>query len=512
MIKKLLLTLLLLFTNWVINSQEISGIVYGSKTKLPLANIAVLTNLNVGTSTDFEGKFTLDTSNATTINFTSLGFKGKKLLLTELAQMNNIVYLQEEINSLEEISITFSKISLDSLIIRTKDSMKKHFINRFRKQQFYVRDAQILDFEKLELDLKKSTLLTRKKRKIARKELEKTSRELLENKPKIVTEYLTFSSPIQIIRDSTKTDPKKKFRIYDNIDSVQGFTKSDIGGGMKIDKIEEKLSKIILKYLDTTKTYKTKSGFFKLEDSLSFKEVIKETDSLQENQSFYPRSGTYTKNSAYYKAVFLKKQKQRNFLNRNYYDHKLLPNRMVGNEMMYVIVFSPRKSKAKLTGEIFINSKDYCVKKITYKFPENKRGQHLNLKFLFGVKFSEEVKEGVIFYEKNEQGKVYPSYYKESSRNYGYIDRPIKFTENSSESEKIKFNVMVSLNIIDTREYFSSYAIEINKDKIGEAIKRKTFFSEKYNPMKKYMSLEAYNTENWTDRKLIKAYLERFNN
>jgi hypothetical protein len=386
--------------------------------------------------------------------------------------------------------------------------MKKNFVGRARKQEFYVRYAQILDFEDLDLDLKKSTLLSRKKRKQAKEELEKTSKDFLTKKPKTVSEYFTFSSPIKIIKDSTKIDIKKRFLISDKIDSVKGFSKSDIGNGLKIEEIEKKLSKIVLKYLDTSKTYKTKSGFFKLEDSLSFKEVIREADSLRENPSFSPRNGVYVKNRAYYKSSFFNKKKQQNFLDQDYYYHKLLGNQLVKNKMMYVISFWPKKSKAKLSGEIFINPKDYCIRKVTYQFAENRRGQHLNLKFLFGIKFSENVKSGELFYEKNNEEKVYLSYHKESTRNYAFIDRPIKFIENSSENEKIKFNILVSLNVIDTKEFFSNNTLEVNENEITEITTKKKLYNRKQNPLKKYMTLQEYNSSTWTDRKLITEYLQ----
>mgnify|MGYP000173919412 CR=1 FL=1 len=41
-----------------------------------------------------------------------------------------------------------------------------------------------------------------------------------------------------------------------------------------MDDIQEKAQKIVLSYLDTTKTYKLKSGMFKIEDSLSLKEDV----------------------------------------------------------------------------------------------------------------------------------------------------------------------------------------------------------------------------------------------
>ena len=61
--------------------------------------------------------------------------------------------------------MNLAKISLDSILIKTQKSMKENYVSEALQSNFYVRENSYIDFKKLELDLDKSTLLTRKNEK-----------------------------------------------------------------------------------------------------------------------------------------------------------------------------------------------------------------------------------------------------------------------------------------------------------------------------------------------------------
>ena len=81
------------------------------------------------------------------------------------------------------------------------------------------------------------------------------------------------------------------------------------------------------------------------------------------------------------------------------------------DELVHIITFKPRRSKAKLQGVLNISDETYAVLKMDYKYGKGKRGEKLNLKFLLGLKYDEDLTEGTIIYAKT--GHYYqPNYIK----------------------------------------------------------------------------------------------------
>lgn len=110
------LFLVLVFCNSNCYSQEkvINGEIKDieNKTLLQYVNIGIA-NKGVGTVSNSKGIFSLRLNEKIkendTITFSYIGYKTKKIVLTELNQSNNIVELESEINNLNEIVVIFVK-------------------------------------------------------------------------------------------------------------------------------------------------------------------------------------------------------------------------------------------------------------------------------------------------------------------------------------------------------------------------------------------------------------------
>ena len=84
-------------------------------------------------------------------------------------------------------------------------------------------------------------------------------------------EFKDYSGDILLKnKDTSKIAIQKATKL---IDSKKDFS---------IDKIQERAQNIILQYLDTTLTYKLKTGLFKIEDSLSLNQDESEKDTTNE--------------------------------------------------------------------------------------------------------------------------------------------------------------------------------------------------------------------------------------
>ena len=497
--KKSILYIFIFFFGCIsVFSQNVTGKVIHTIDAKNIENVAIQTDQNTGTFTDLNGMYTIDIKNINTITFSCLGYTTKSISIEKLKELNFTVELKEATNQLNEVYISNKPITLDSLLIKTTQSMNENYISEAVKQDFYVIERQKMNFKKLELDLKKSTLLSRENKKEAQKDLTNFANQLMNTPPVFSKE---FKGSI-ISKKAIDKKTNKKFTAT-KITDINGYR--NIGGAknLTLDNIEEKLQNIILRHLNKDKTYKIKSGLFKVEDSLSYTKISKVRDSIKKENSFNQSSVTYRIKNAEKKGFFTNKEKQHNFLNRKYYTHSLKENVFLGTANYYVIAFTPQKSKAKFSGKIYIDPFDYTIKKVIYKFAKGKRGKSLNLKWALGVKFSENEKATTLLFEKTASGKVYTSYYKNEFKNYAYVNRPIKFIENSKDNEKVKFNIKIEFIVSEKVEALLFNALETPNENIK--VTKKDFKKRK-----KYLSQIEYVNTNWKNKGLINEYLNNY--
>jgi hypothetical protein len=185
-------------------------------------------------------------------------------------------------------------------------------------------------------------------------------------------------------------------------------------------------------------------------------------DSLAKDNSFNNYYKSYPLRQLNNKGNFSINSSENNFLSQKYYEHKLEANKVLVSKKYYVISFTPDKSK--YSGKIYIDPSDFFIKKIKYSYADGKRGEHLNLKFLLGIKFSKNKHNATLFYEKDENNKIYSSYLKESRTSYAYTDMPLKFIENAEDKNKVKFNINVEINVIENTETFINKIISADKN------------------------------------------------
>jgi len=499
MLKKLPFVFLFFFGCFSLISQTITGKVVDNVSLEPIQNVAIITNLNRGSTSNIDGEFIIQSKGLETITFSSLGYVTLTINFDEFKKLKYTVLLVEKVNELDEIQLNLAKISLDSIILKTQKSMKENFVSGALNSNFYMKENSFINFIKLELDLDKSTLLTRKNRKIAEKELTEYANNLKNSDPNFSNEFYGNIKTKKLFIEKTK-----KFQNIDKIDTVQGYKSMQNRKKITIEDAQNDLQSIVLKHLNKNETYKVSTGLFPIEDSLSIKEVINETDSLNLENTFNENFALSGFNTSKYKGRFFNSQRQQNFLSQKYYEHTLETNAILGSKMMYVLNFEPRKSKSKYSGKIFINPTDFTIAKIDYQFADGKRGQNVNLKWLLGIKVSEDINTITLFYEKNEENKVYVSYYKEIRGTYAYVHRPIKFKENSRTKNKVKFDIKIELDTKETTEVLITNVFSIEAQETKPVTKD--------SPLKRfeYITNEAYNKSAWKNKQLIAEYLKKW--
>ncbi len=492
-LKNTLLLILLVVSNQLY-SQVVKGKVIDYITEKGIANVAIKTNLNTGTTTNENGYFTIDITNLNFLNISFLGYETKTVSIDDLKQRNFIITLYETTTKLDEIQINTKDYSLNEIIEKSLYTMKTHKVDSSFRSNFYQRDFSKFNIDILELELKKNSLLTKKERKKAISEFEKFANEIRNKPPENTKE---FYGSINFNRIFLKK--KNEYMHLGVIDTVIGFKKTFSNNVLDFKEMQKKAQALILKNLGVSKTYKVKTGLFKVEDSLSLKQYEKE---LAKKDSFNPVSRIWNSMTIVNKMKVFDNDNEANFLSSKYYKHQLLGQSTFNNEEVFVIYFSPKKSKSKFEGKLFIDKTDFFVSKIIYNYAKGKRGEHLNLRFLLGVKFSENIKEGIVHYEKI-NGKFYVKYFKETIGRDIYANRPFKFIENSEEENKLKLNFKTKFTAYETTESL------INKMTIKGKFYSKKMKKKDYSKKVDFINAEEYETKSWKNRFLVIDYLRK---
>ena len=487
--KILLFNFLFFFGYQLVSSQNISGKVIDLISSDAIENVAIQTDNKTGTISDKFGKFTLEINKAKFLTFSCLGYESKTISAKELENLNFVIALTEASNQLDEIYLNLAKISLDSLLIKATKSMKENYISGTLKQKFYAIESSKIHFKNVDLDLKSSTLLSKKNKELAKKELAVFSKKVIESNPNFSTEFMGI-----LTSKNFYSQKVHKSYLIKKTDSLIGIRQLKSTEDFTINNVQDKLQALVLNYLNKKHSYKVKSGWFKVDDSVSFNQHKNDFNLKNSYTHFKPLRYT---DEAIKKAQFFKNDDENNFLSTKYYNHTKENNILLGTSKNYVVSFSPRKSKTKYIGKIYINSTDFSITKIEYQYAKGKQGEHFNLKLLLGIKFSENKKTGILYYKKNKHNKHHLVYFKEDVGNYTYANRPFKFIENSSEKNKIKFNVKIELAMDKTTEVLFNDVLEIKESEF------KPLKKEDVNKRIDYISENELKNYPWKNRKVI---------
>lgn len=476
--------LLIFFCN--ANAQIIKGKVINSSTLAPIKNVAVQIDKKTGVFSDKNGFFFVDVEHINNLVFSCLGYQSKIVTIKQLTTNNYIVKLTEKEINLEEVFLNSNKLNLEEILSKVNVNLAKNHKKEALKQTVFIRVSNTPKFKKVKVELDRSSLLSRKQRKNVNRSFEAFSN-------KIKASNSTFQSDFYTNFYTRKFYNKKLKRIFNihKLDSIKAFRHNNIDE-FTIENIQKNWKSLILRQLDTTKTYKVKSGFFKVEDSLSFKDVNDDFEKSKDSLNTYTLQNNLKE--LLYKFNFTKAKSPINLLSQKYYKHKLISTQYINDEMMYIISFQSRKSKAKLKGILYINAFDFGIARIDYEYDKGKRGKHFNLRLLFGVKYSENYLKGTIINKKSKTNTYLPYYAKETSGRYFYINRSFKFIENSQKRTKVKFGLKVEGSFYTKKELFVERSSIINKD---------NFHTLKFLKRISYISKKEYDESYWKNGELL---------
>ena len=479
------LTIILISSTLVLQSQNITAKIIDSNTKqsIPYANIK--TGEFSGVISNEEGYFTINESSInSSITISCMGYKNKTLGIKEIQSMNFIIPLDESVNELKTVYIINKNPNADSIVSRARQRLYLNYENEYYKHKVFSRETAYVDFENLNFEVEKASHVKKKNLETANNSLDSLASAIINSK---TIHFKDFMADL-FVGDSSRTKlvVQKATELLDQKNTLS------------IEEVQNRAQNVILKYLDTTLTYKLKTGLFKIEDSLSLKsenEYKKEPEKNEyDSNNLKEQSKQLLKQSQFYDDAMLTQ-----LLNDDLYDYSINNILNYNDELIYVINYKPRRSKSKYTGQMYIVDGSYAITKVDYEFADGKRGDKLNLKLIFGVKYIENVRKGTVIYQKDSISKYHPQYIKYEEGRYFYVSRPLKFIENSPAKNKTSFDFTIEGNIITKKELLLTSNTKITSNAFNQITEAKKV---------PYTKLNKYDATIWENEETIEPLEE----
>ena len=466
-------------------AQNITGKIVDAKTNesIPYANVIINNSENV-VSND-EGYFTISESNgsdASTLAVSYLGYRDRQMTVQELKSQQLIVSLEPGIVELEDVNVSNVKPDPLSIMAEVKKHLNQHYKSESLpvKNKIFLRETAVTKPSVLKLDITKSTGFTKEDLKSVNTQV-KIFTSKLTRQPSVV-----FSDMLCNYYSVTKRKDDKAL-FSSKLEVIKATKLVDENKSSSLDDIEEKAKNVFLQHLDSTKYYRVKSGWFGSHDTISLRKDFHKNikSSLVNNKKSDINSFVCQNNFLYStKLTFVSKPEMYSYT----YEGVIYSKE---HEFVYVLSFKPRKSKAIYTGKLYISENDYAILRADYDLAEGETAGGFNMKFLLGIKSSENVSKGTLIYKQNPSGEgYYLQYGTEETGMYLYLNRPIKFIElTDKERDVLAIDLKIEANMKTKKEYLNILKSESSEAGI-EAVKEQEF---------KYLQLKRYDPKIWKD-------------
>lgn len=452
-------------------SQSITAKLIDSNNE-PIPFATIKTGENKGVISNEEGVFTISTDaiDNNTIEISCLGFTSINLSLEDIQSKNNIIVLEEFISELNQVFVSNGTINAIDIINKANQNLDKNYKNIDQTYKLFFRKTSHVNFSKLENVIKKASGIRKKHLVNANLGLDSLSNAIKSSNAKHFKDYLA-----DLHVKNNENYKLNVFKITSLLDKKKNFS---------VENIQEKAQGIILKYLDTTKTYKIKTGILKIEDSLDLKKS--KENSKRDTYDIEPlKNETYAllSSSQTYDETILK-----SIIDSDYYKYEFEGTTVFNNELVYIIKYRPRRSKSKFSGKLYVADETFAVLKLDYAYAKGKRGEKVNLKLLLGIKYEENLRRGTIIFKKSSNNLYYPQYIKEEKGNFFYINRSLKFIENSRDRNKVTFDFLIEGGGREKSELFIISTSDLNSSTYNNFKQKKDI---------KFQKLSQYDPSIW---------------
>ncbi len=473
--KKIIIIIAIIISAFNVKAQTVTGnIVNEQQEPIPYASVLIGPTYGVVSNTD--GAFIIqipEEPEADKVTISSLGYESIEVPLSNFKQ--GAYVLKEQTTILDEVFITNVKLTPTEILTKVVENAPKNYGSQTLKQTFFLRSSNTNRLIDSEVELVRSSLVSKSKLKEVNKEMESIMKRLLNQSSENFSEY--YGSLYQHGSD-TKLNVEKAIELKNK--------ERDISS----DQVSKKLIDILKKHLEHDASYKLKSGLFTLDDSLTINKPQKEEKPGSETASLRTTISSLTRSLNRFYT-----QKELDFLTEfKRYKYTLEGYSTFNDETIYIINFEPEKNSARYYGKIYVNATDYAVVKLDYNLVDGKKAESINLKLLLGVKVVEDRVKVSALYTKNEEGLYSVNFVKREKRSYIYAHRSLKLTKNKEDEDEdkkmLKMDVLIEIDTHATNELFI-----IDKESISNAMYEGFREEERYD----INYLSKYDPSVWKD-------------
>lgn len=465
---KLLILLVIFSFSKTVAQVSVKAIDSDTGEPLPYAGMTIGQNGNLMSNS--EGVFTLASgfadSDAATISF--LGYHSQARTVAQL-RADPVVRLKPGAFQLGEVYISKADTNADSIMAKVRLNIDRNYkiAEAPQKSVVFYRTAQSFRPRRLSVKITEATGIGKHQLKALDQEIREFTGGMLAHPPSEFSDMLcNYYTARKIFKD------KPVFAARTEV--LRAVKLKDPSRAASLDEIAASASGIVFRYLDSTKYYRVKSGLFGSRDTLSLRpgynhkgKKVTPTESASGRSQF----------TQFYYSNRFGKGSTLDFVTVQELYRYTFDGAVPGEDgLVYIIRFVPAGAKAKYSGTLYINEKDYCVVRADFALSEGKTMGGVNLKFLLGVKQSDNVSRGTIIYKRDaELGAYYLKYAVRETGQYIYINRPLKFVEiTDGDKDKFGFHLKLETDITDREEYYC-IAREAISESAFDSVKENTF-------------------------------------
>lgn len=465
MFKKLLLFTCLLFQLIASAQNKVATVVdANSGETIPYANIKIGTSLNTVSNSD--GKFSIATGpdeEQKVITVSYIGYESKEMTLANLQKLDFVIKLKPGVYELTNVDVSDKKEDANSIMAKVKANLKENYTasDSPLKNTIFLREESNFKTKQLKIEVEKSTGFSKSKLKDVNAEISSFISKTTKNPPREFKDFLGVYSAQLTMKDGKSVNSSK-------LNVLKATKIKDESKSTSIEDLEKTFSSLFFKHLDTTKFYRIKSGWIGSRDTVSFSKAY---NAKKKKDPKKPVS----KNVAGAKAELINTHNETHpvygaitefMRNTDWYTYTsdgaiFTPD----YKLVYVIKFQPKKSKASYEGTLYVSENDYAVVKATYALAKGKTLSGVNLKWLLGIKFRDDLSSGTLIYKENpETKKYYLQYANQQDGQYFYLNRPLKFIElTEGDGQVLALDIKAEGQILNKREYLNLEQKEISK-------------------------------------------------
>jgi len=421
-----------------------------SREPLPYANISVK-GKPIGAVSNESGQFSfrnIAIKNNDTIAFQYLGYKTKYVPAKSL-DSNSMVYLKEEIINLNELLVFGNAPDARKIVKNVLVYKDSNYVRETCKEQAFIRERYITDFDKMELNCKKSSI----------PELDDDMVELIENKiPKYTTSYTDFLGDLYLNKNTEdsvtlKIDPTRTVSLKEK----------DIA---ELDRVEEVFKKLLKNTADD-EYWKFRTGIISQKMDMDEPENDMVSDTTEDT---VPDNSRKTKYYDYQVKRWLKfttfvNEKQWEFLYKtSRYAYTLVGGTRVNGEEVYIIDFEPDNS-GMYTGRLFITKDTYALIRADFQYAPDKNGRDIHL---FGIGYTENQFRGSVNFVK--RGSKYRlKYFSYKSGNTASVDRSFSVMKKKERFlfDKTENEIKIGLDLVVDNEESVEFLL-LNNENINQ--------------------------------------------